>query len=373
MKKVVIIGGGFGGVYAAKYLSKYPKDFEVTLISDNNYFLFTPLLHEVATGGLSEKSVAEPIREIFRKTKVRFIKERVLEVRKDKKIVKTETGEISYDELIISTGSESRPPEGAFSLKTLNDARVLRRRIIDEVEKDYGKEITFVVVGAGPTGIEVACELEEFLHDTLCDKYYPDMCHDHLRIVLIHSKDSILEQFHKKVRDFSMKILKKKRIEIILSDRMAEYKDGKVTTDNGKVIDTNVLIWTAGVKANNNLFDGEVDNYLKTKEGIYVVGDASGKGPMLAQKAVDEALYVTRSIRGEDDRPYVFQKKGMLLSLGNWMAAGEVGGFVIRGRFAWWVWRTIYLFKFNSNRKRLRIAFEWTVNLFFPRDITAID
>lgn len=404
-KKIVIVGGGFGGVYTARALARMGRQYDVTLINRTNYFLFTPLLHEVATGALSEESVAEPLREIFRKTNVKFLQAEVTSVDRQNKTLVAGQEEINYDYLVLATGADTNffgapKDESCFTLKNLDDAVRMRDHIIDRIEQasaedvsDKRKELlTFVVVGGGPTGVELVAEMAEFVLDTLCDGYTKtSIKKNDARIVLIHAGQVLLGQFSPKVQSYARKTLEKKGIELMLGTRVQKIIDGGVYLSEEEVIRAGTIVWTAGVSPQMPDFNNkpELDEHKRLKadeylrlvgdESVFVLGDVAGdkgESPMLAQVAVSQAKVVAgnicASIRNKKLRSFVFKKKGMLVSLGQWNAAGDIGAITIKGRFAWWLWRTIYLFKFNSWRKRLRIVFEWTINLFSARDTTRV-
>ena len=405
-KKIVIIGGGFGGVYTAKCLTKMVKNYDILLINRNNYFLFTPLLHEVATGGLSEESVAEPIREVFRKTNINFLQTEVTGINRKNKTVETKLKDVPYDYLVVATGATTnfygmQCDDKCFTLKDLKDAVDLRDHIITVVQqastetdpKKRKELLTFVVVGGGPTGVELVAEISEFVCDTMCYDYTKFAVKpEEISIVLIHAGQELLSGFSEKVQDYAKKTLEKKNVQILFGIRVQKVKNNKVHISDKDKINAGTVVWTAGVSAQVPEFKNgpmlndhkriRADEYLRVEgsEHEFVVGDVAGdriESPMLAQVAVNQAKVVAKnicaSIRGKKLKPYSYKIKGALVSLGQWNAAGDIGSFItIKGKFTWWLWRTIYLFKFNSWRKRFRIASEWTINLFYPRDITKV-
>jgi len=400
--RVVIIGGGFGGVYTAKTLSKsiHRKKLEVILIDKENYFLFTPLLHEVATGGLSPLSVTLPLREIFSKAcNVSVMQDEVLSVDLEEKQVVLKDRSVEFDSVVFATGAKTnfRNTEGArgytLPLKNLLDAALIRNTIINNFEKavyekdkkEKKKLLTFVVVGGGATGIEFACELADFVKGTLL-KYYPLSNEDKelLSVKLVVSGNEVLKQFPDESRKITQDKLIEKGVDIIFN-RKASLVDGEgLKLSEGERIDSKAVIWTAGIEPQN--VSGEshmkVQKSLKLEgyDSAYAIGDVAVVSdkyyPDLAQVAVEQAFIVAynieRSLLNQDPVDFDYKIRGMLASLGQWMAVGNVFGRNISGRFAWWLWRTIYLFKFPSWRKRIKVALEWTINLFYPRDITKI-
>ncbi|MEX0910215.1 MAG: NAD(P)/FAD-dependent oxidoreductase [Candidatus Paceibacterota bacterium] len=401
--KILIIGGGFGGIYTAVNLSKNfknQKDMQITLVNQTNYFLFTPLLHEVATGSLSPLSTAEPIREILRGTNIEFIQTTVTNIDKDTQQVSTTTGHLNYDYLVIATGSKTNfyhiDDTTVFELKNLRQAVNLKNHLIDKIElststknlEEKNKLTTFVIVGGGATGVELAAELAGFTCQTMIKKYYHPTSSKlgQIKIYLINSNHTLLPHLNSKIQTIATKTLIKKGIILKLGTKVEDCTNNQVTLSSGEKISTNTIIWTAGVLPHHPNTDTghkriEVNDFLQDLNhlNVFALGDVAGqenRAPMLAQVATKQGAVVAKNIEAliNDKKltSFKFKSQGTLLSLGTWNAVGEIGGFVISGRFTWWLWRTIYLFKFMSWRKRFRIMAEWTVNLFFPRDITKI-
>lgn len=415
-KKVVIVGGGFGGVYATQYLAPLVKKglIEITLISKDNHFLFTPLLHEVATGSLPAESVIEPLREVFRGSGIGVVISEVKCINTKSNVVEAISGErYNFDYLILATGALSAGPQvsGAgeqslLTLKSIKDANAIRNKLIDQFEHAVAaqnkevrrKELSFVVVGAGPTGVEVVAEIAEFARTSLC-AYFADagIKKDDVSITLVGKSTEVVPQFHPSVRTYVADSLQRKGVRLVLGKGVTDVKTSSIRLDDGKEIPAALLVWTTGVRPIFPAFFGEmktdtsgrvlVDEFLRVKGNvnIFAVGDvaatlgmknADQPLPMLAQVAVREAQHVAKNItaliKGKSLVPFSYRIRGLLLSLGQWDAAAEVLSFRFYGRFAWWLWRTIYLFNYPSWRKRFKVAGRWTVNLFTPRDITRI-
>lgn len=398
--KIVIIGGGFGGVYSAINLIKKfdGNEIEITLINKNNYFLFTPLLHEVATGALTPDSIVEPIREVFRNFPINFVEDTVLEIKKDKKEIITKKGQLSYDYLVIAPGAETNymnvpgASEYTFTLKNLQYAISIRNHVLGICEIANEKKdkslLNFTVIGAGATGVELVSELVEYIQHTMCN-YYRDsgFKEEDIIVNLVSASAEIIPQFPVKMREVALKELKKKNVTVYLNTKVVKIEPKKIYIDGDKTIDTNTIIWVAGVKPSANSILGitvgekgriDADEYLKSiqDESIYCLGDSSGTLPMLAQIAVQQAKIVALNIYNSTHKlplkKFTFTQKGLLISLGQWYAAGNFFGMTFSGKIMWWVWRTVYLFNFLSWRKRFEIAIEWTIDLFYPRDISLI-
>lgn len=426
--KIVIVGSGFGGVYTAKHLKKLASEgkAEVTLINRTNYFLFTPLLHEVATGGLSPLSVAEPIREIFRNSKIHFLQAEVKSIDDSKKIVLTSAGKIAYDFLVISSGATTNfygiPGAEKYSLqlKNIQDALDIRSSIIKACEKaatvsnteERRRLLSFTVVGGGATGVELAAELVEFAEETLCTYYKKSGNHntpehacslakEELSVNLVYNSPELIPHFPATMRSDAASTLTKKGVLLRANAKVTEVKSDKIILSDGNEIPSSTTIWVAGVAPAPLPVEGlvhdqagriKVDQFMRAegKEHIFALGDvshfmpvagseqleANKPLPMLAQVAVQQgkvtAHNIAATILSAPLHPFAFLQKGLLISLGQWHASGDIFGVILSGRIMWWIWRTVYLFNFHSWRKRFRIAAEWTVNLFYPRDITSI-
>jgi len=411
-KKIVIVGAGFGGIYVARKLKKLIKSglVEVTLINKTNYFLFTPLLHEVATGGLSPISATEPIREIIRNTGIQFKQAEVTTINLSEKVIETNSEKIKFDYLVLSSGAETNfhgipgAKENSLPLKSLRDALSIRTKIIDSFEKAAAepvgekrtKLLTFVVVGAGATGVELVAEIAEFAVGTLYPYYADTFCKKRdIKIILISREAEILSHFPKKLRDWSLQILNKKGISVLRDTSVTEIDENGASLKNGQKILSSNIFWTAGVSpilpkiigniglTENNRVKVDKNLLALNQDSVFVLGDVayfengqSGTVPMLAQAAVSQAKTVAENLQnilsGKPLQSFKYKSMGSLISLGEWQAVGDILGFKIKGKFAWWLWRTVYLFKFLSWKKRFRIASEWTINLFFSRDTTKI-
>lgn len=410
---IVIVGAGFGGMYVAKSLSKYVKsgEIDVTIINKTNYFLFTPLLHEVATGGLSASSVSEPLREVFAGTGINIALGEVKTINITDRRINVGSATIHYDYLLLATGADtnyydiSGAEHFSVPLKSLEDALKIRSKIIRSFElalyesdpEERLKHLSFAIVGGGPTGVEIAGELADFLEE-LVKRYYSNTnrCKkEETSVHLIDSRKELLERFPAKLRTQAKERLLLKGVNIHNGLGVTNVnRDGLILSDGSKISATNV-IWCAGVKPSipfiedfqPELLAGRLlaDEFFRMRgqERVFLIGDVAGytnnEGkplPMLAQVAVRQAitvannLLISAGIQNKALHNFSFKMKGSMVSIGQWFAIGKVYSLNISGKLTWWLWRTVYLFKFVSKKKRLRIAFEWTLNLFLPRDIT---
>ncbi|MBU6231208.1 NAD(P)/FAD-dependent oxidoreductase [Patescibacteria group bacterium] len=419
--RIVILGAGFGGVYVGRRLKRLAKKglIDLTIVNRTNYFLFTPLLHEVATGGLGPRNVAEPLRQIFRDSGTKIVQAEIRSIDPEKRLV-TVSGEqedciIPYDYLVLASGAETNyygipgAKENTLPLKTLWDAIAIRSRIIDAFElgvlakspDELARDLSFIVVGGGATGVEAASELAEFVREM--KKKYFRKAGLQTRVSLIHTGKELLEMFAPKLRLAAEKRLRKNKVDLLLGRTVVEASPSGLKMSDGTTVEAGTVIWAAGVKATAPAFVGTtpalsggrlvVDQYfrLQMSDRIFVLGDAAAyvdahefqkdsaktrPVPMLAQAAVAQSRAVAHnviaSIRRRPLRNFHFESKGSMVSVGQWFAIGEIYSLHIAGSLAWWIWRTVYLFKFASWQKRIRIAIDWTINSFYPRDITKL-
>jgi NADH:ubiquinone reductase (H+-translocating) len=414
---IVILGAGFGGVYVAKKLIPLVQQgkIDVTIVNRTNYFLFTPLLHEVATGGLSTSNVAEPLREIFAGTDVEICQGAIQSINISDKRVNVSgaiPATLHYDYLVIATGAETNyyniPGAEKFTLplKTLADAEAIRAAVIEAFEKAVYdidpamrlKQLSFAVVGGGATGVEVAAELSEFI-DGILKRYYTRTNHcrpEEPSISLVHTGKELLMQFPPSLREISAKRLKDAGVIIHPDVTVTEVSALGLHLASNVTIPASTIIWAAGVKPSIPYFEEGtpplvtgrlvVNEYFEVAncERVFAIGDVAsyvdrvtnqGKSlPMLAQVAVGQAdilaSNIIASINEKRMKTFDYHSKGSMVSIGQWFAIGEIYSMKIAGRFTWWLWRTVYLFKFASWKKRVRIMIEWTLDVFYPRDIT---
>jgi NADH:ubiquinone reductase (H+-translocating) len=390
MKKptVVVIGGGFAGVYATRHLLKY--GYPVFLMSRRNHFTFTPLLHEVATGSLITHDVAFEYESFFKHPAFEFISGEVSELDPDRKKVQVNGSYVTYDVLVIATGSRTnehlvKGMEHAYELKVVEDARRLKNAIIEKAQ-GAEKDLTVTVVGGGPTGLELVFEI-----DRLCKtlkKYHPSFKHT-LRV--IHAQAELGGKTLSSIHEYINSHVKKREISVELNTFAKEITSAGVQTSKG-FFASDITVLCAGVRPSTDFLRGTiplderchitVDQYLRVVgfEDMYAAGDVisiDGESiPKLAQTAVVEGDVVARNIHasvvGKPLSSYRPRVNGMLLSLGYGRGVGQLFGIVVKGVLAWYLWRTIYLFKTPGLRNKLRVAFSWTLGLFSGRNLTSL-
>ncbi len=422
---VVILGSGFGGTYVAKHLASRVRkgEIDLTIVNKTNYFLFTPLLHEVATGSLSPMSVAEPLREVFINTGIALCQGAIQEIDTVSHRVHISSNgarhTLPYDYLVLATGAATNyysipgAEKYTFPLKSLSDAVRIRTRIIDCFEEaimaedpaERARLLSFVVVGGGPTGVETVAELNEFVH-SIVERYYcteETCCHNEVKVTLVHTGSELLQMFSPKLRTATEERLRSEGIILRLNSTVTNVTSLGVTLTGDKSVTTSAnpssdmissatIIWTAGVKPIIPDFVNVVPNLTKGRlttdeysrlnltgtvdERVFALGDMAGLLPTLAQAAVQQAEIVAgnimASIHEQPLKTLEYKSKGSMVSVGQFFAIGEIFSKDHYGHWVWWLWRTVYLFKFASWKKRVRIAFDWTIQIFSSRDITKL-
>jgi NADH dehydrogenase len=407
---IVILGGGFGGLHAALKLEKYigrVHGLTVTLINRENFFLFTPMLHEVAAGDLDLTTIVNPVRKLLRK--VNFFEGEVEGIDLENKQVTVSHGfdrhthQINFDQLVVGLGSTTNfyglpgLEEHALTMKSLGDAIQLRNRLVALLEEADSEccstarnaLMTFVVAGGGFAGVETLGSIADFAAEIL--PLYPNLRREHLRFVLVHPGETILPELDKKLGEFARKNLEKRGIEVRVNIKVESATADEVVLSDGERIPARTLIWTAGTAAHMLVKDlpcakdrGRllVDEYLRVKgtSGVWGVGDCAlipdlrtGKyHPPTAQHALREGNTLAHNllvmIRGGELKPFRFSTLGQLATIGRRTGVASLFGFRISGFLAWWMWRTIYLSKLPRFEKKVRVALDWTLDLLFSKD-----
>ena len=426
-KKIVILGGGFAGVECARQLEKEfgnNPEIELVMVSEDNFLLFTPMLPQVASGMIETRHIVLPIRTVCKKTK--FYEGRIKNIDPYGKIVTLwGTGDkrgisIHYDFLVVALGSETNffgmadVEKNAYTMKTLNDAVMLRNRIIDMLEQAENETnpilrksfLNFVVAGGGFAGIETAGELMDLLLDAR--KHYPTISKEDLRVVVIEALPMILPGFNEKLADFAKEKMTDRKIDIRLKTAITSFDGNEVTTkvlvQNPKeptdepiidVIRTKTLIWTAGVTPVNtikrSMFKTEkgkviVNDYLEVADfpGVFAIGDCAlhidpktqRPLPPTAQIAEAQAKIAAKNlislIKNSKKEKFVYHSKGQMAIIGKRSGIATFLGMNISGFWAWLIWRNVYLSKITTFDKKIRVLLDWTIDLFFDRDISRL-
>lgn len=399
-KHLVIVGGGFGGLYTLKSIQRcsdcLENDLKITLISKENYFTFSPMLHEVATGGLDYNNVVEPIRDVI-DCSVTFIQDTVKEVNLDKQTIKCSMNELNYDYLVLATGATTNyfgnenAEKYSIPLKSIIDSKNIKNQILSCFEKaanetnpkEKEKLLTFVVVGGGPTGIELVTEIAELIDDSLLHKF-PTITKKDTHLVLACGND-ILGPFDeiskKRAKDYMTKL----DIKLVM-DFVKDVEKEKVLFNKEDSVETCSIFWAAGVKPILPKMHPEIEKdkigalivkptlQLNSYGNVFALGDIASGWPMLAYTATRQAKYVAMNIlaliKGEKLNEFEFEPKVKLVSLGRNNALGEFLGLKLSGRLIWFLWRSVYWSKVLSFKKKAKISLNWAFNLFVSRDIS---
>ncbi len=426
-KKIVILGGGFAGVECARQLEKEfgnDPETELVMVSEDNFLLFTPMLPQVASGMIETRHIVLPIRTVCKKTK--FYEGRVKNVDPYGKIVTLwGTGDkrgisIHYDFLVVALGSETNffgmadVEKNAYTMKTLNDAVMLRNRVIDMLEQAENETnpilrksfLNFVIVGGGFAGIETAGELMDLLLDAR--KYYPTIQKSDLKVIVLEALGMILPGFNQKLADFAKDKMVERGIDIRLKTAVTSFDGNEVTIksldenpkdsiDTSKIdsIVTKTLIWTAGVTPVNtikrSMFKTEkgkviVNDYLEVSDfpGVFAIGDCAlhidpeteRPLPPTAQIAEAQAKIAAKNlislIKNSKKEKFVYHSKGQMAIIGKRSGIATFLGMNISGFWAWLIWRNVYLSKITTFDKKTRIFLDWVIDLFFDRDISRL-
>jgi NADH dehydrogenase len=407
--RILVLGGGFGGVYTALHLERTlgrRPDVEITLVSRENFFLFTPMLHEVAASDLDITHIVSPLRTLLKRTTI-FIGD-IAAIDLDARRVRVAHGfethehELAYDQLVIALGSMTNfyglpgLEQRALTMKTLGDAIHLRNRVIATLEEAdtecaAGRDglLTFVVAGGGFAGVETIAGLNDFVREAL--KFYPRLTPDRIRMVLVHAGPTILPELGERLGAYAQQKLAARGIEIRTEAKVAGVTDRGVLLADGTGIRSRLVVWTAGTSPHPllhglpcRLDKGRVvvDEALAVPGygGVWALGDCAvvpdwrtGRPhPPTAQHALREAKTVAANIAatldGGQPRAFDFRIIGQLAAIGRRTGVARVFGINFSGFFAWWLWRTIYLSKLPRFEKKCRVAIDWTLDLLFSKD-----
>jgi len=419
---IVVVGGGFAGVYCAKKLSEQlrgkPEAKRAALISSENYMVFQPMLAEVAGASLAPRHVINPIRRLVRNIDV--YKGEVMDIDLEKREMEVDTGyfsagvKVHFEHLVLAVGAEidlSRVPgmpEHAFLMQNVGDAMVLRSTIISRMEEanierrpEVRKRLlSFVIVGGGYSGVETAGEVLDMVHEAA--RFYANVREDDIRVVLIHSRDYILPTLSRGLGEYAAKKLRERGLEILLNERVKAVTATKVYLQGGNVIDSALVVSTVG-NAPHRIIRNLCDRYdvshqryrlntdphmrVEGQDRLWAAGDCAavplheGKEgeccPQTAQFAMRQgeklAINLIRERQGKELVPFKFTGLGELASIGHRTAVANIMGMRVSGFLAWFLWRTIYLSKMPGTERKVRVMIDWTLDLFFPRDINLLN
>lgn len=399
-KRVVIVGGGFGGLKLARQLKS--EEFQIVLLDKNNYHLFQPLLYQVATAGIEPSAISFPFRKIFHRRKYFHI--RICEAQRvisEENILETSIGAVAYDYLVISTGCDTnyfgndKMALQTMSLKTTSEALYNRNKVLESFEKaqnindlnEREKLMTFIIVGGGATGIELSGALAE-MRKFILPQDYPDLDINHMRIILIDAGHRLLAAFSEQSSKEVQEYLDKKGVEIKVDCKVEEYKNGLLTLGDGTSISSANVFWVAGVKANSmpgmspeaygpgNRLCVDLYNRVCGSQNIFAIGDTAlmispdyPKGhPQVVQPAIQQARLLVKNLsrleQGLPIKSFTYHNKGSMATIGRNNAIVELKEIRFGGFSAWAVWLFIHLMSIVGVKNRLFIFIDWMWSYF---------
>lgn len=399
-KRIVIVGGGFGGMNLLKYLDD--KVYQIVLFDRNNFHTFVPLLYQVATAGIEPDSIVDPLRNLLRKRiDVHFRMMKVLQIRPEDKMIDTAVGSLSFDYLVIATGNDANfygnqsIEEKSLKLQTLQDSLNMRSRILqnfeiatltnDDAERD--RLTNFVIVGGGPTGVELAGTMAE-LRSHVLPQDYPELDFDIMKVYLVHSRDYLLPYMPEKGGRQAEKFLREMGVEIILNTKVTDYDGRTATLSDGRGLESECLIWCAGVKGlsipglsaectEKNSYLVNEYNQVKGYDAIFAIGDiallkteAYPHGyPGVAQTAIQQGRQLAHNLmqlsREKPMKPFHFTNRGTIATIGrNKAVANFVGNIRAGGWLAWFAWWVVHIYYLVGFRNKLGTLANWVLNYF---------
>lgn len=418
--RVVILGGGFAGVTTAEHLEQEfgaDQGVSITLVSNTNALLFTPMLAEVASSSLEATHITTPLRTSLHRTDV--VRGQAMRIDMERRAVILEPDDmrsigddrarmgrvIEYDHLVLALGAVSNylgmdgVQKNSFDFKSLNDATRIRNRVIDlfdQAARDPDRAhraplLTFVVAGGGFAGAELAGGLNDFARGMLA--YYPTIAPEEIRVVLVHSRDRILPELSEPLAAYALERMAARGVIFKLNARVADARPGAVILQGGEEIATALLVWTAGTTPNplmrtlpverdrRGAVITDVTMAVPGHPGIWALGDCAAVPdlepgttcPPTAQHALRQAYRLASNIHAvahnKPPKPFRFNAIGSLCVVGHHTACAEVKGMRFSGLFAWLMWRGIYVSKLPGLDRKVRVLADWVIELFFPRDI----
>lgn len=406
-KRVVIVGAGFGGLWAARELARHETD--VFLLDRNNFHTFFPLLYQVGAAEVEPEDIAYPIRTVLRRRpNARFALVNVEGVDLHNKTVRGGSFQISYDYLILALGSEPHffgtpgAVEHAFPLRTMDHGIALRNHILSCFEKAAQEQdaeirrglLTFAIVGAGPTGVEFSGALAELIHGPL-RKDFASVNFDHVKIVLVEAAPDVVPGQPGAISRYAQDRLHRRRVEVRLNTKVERIEADRVHLSGGETLPTHTVVWTAGVKGSSQASTWglptarngcvKVAPTLQVPEHpeVYVIGDLAhveedGRPlPMIAPVAIQQgrvaARNIVRQFAGLPTQPFRYRDPGWMAVIGRNAAVARLGGRSFTGFPAWVIWLTVHLFKLIGFRNRLVVLLNWAWDyLFFERTVRLI-
>lgn len=401
-KRVVIVGGGFGGLKLSQKLVK--SDFQVVLVDRNNYHQFPPLIYQVASSGIEPSSIAFPFRKIFQKRKNFFFRlAEVTGILPEEKAIETTIGKISYDYLVLAAGTTTnffgnkQIEENSVPMKTLSESMGLRNVLLQRFEqalvttdpKERQSLLNIVIVGGGATGVEIAGALSE-MKNFILPKDYPDLPNSLMNIYLVESQARPLAAMSEKSSANVLKYLRTMGVNVLLNQQVTDYKEDTVYINDGSTIASKTLIWVTGVVA-NKLANMPADklgrgariivngfNQVKGMDGVFSIGDQCimpeadkawpAGHPQLAQVAIQQgnllADNLKRLAKGKPMKSFVYKNLGTMATVGRNKAVAEFAGMKIGGFTAWVMWLVVHLRSILGVKNKIFVFIDWMMNYF---------
>ncbi len=398
LKKIILIGGGFGGIEFAKKLDT--KKFQLIVLDEHNYHTFQPLLYQVATGGLEPDSVAYPVRKIFHKKRNIFFRvAKVFEIVPDKNVLLTSIGEMEYDYLIVATGSttnffgQENLEKNCLALKSITDALDIRsfllqnfeQAILESTDEEKKSLMNIVIVGGGPTGVEVSGAVAELKKHVLPNDY-PELDLSLMRITIIEASGKLLASMSEQSSLKAKKFLEKFGVHVMLNTSVKDFDGTIVSLSNGEKIFSRSVIWTAGVKGrtlpgikNESLVKGNrllVDSFNRVNDykNIFAIGDVASMqtetrkpDPMMAPVAIQHGKNLAMNLNknsGSAWKPFVYFDKGTMATIGRNKAVVDLKYWKFQGIFAWFTWLFVHLILLVGYRNKIVVLINWIWNYF---------
>lgn len=401
-KRVVIVGGGFGGLCLAKKLRN--SNFQVVLVDKNNYHQFPPLIYQIASSGIEPSSISFPFRKIFQRRKDFYF--RMAEVRSifpEHKIVQTSIGKISYDYLVLAAGTTTNffgnksIEENAIPMKNVSEAMGLQNAILSNFERaltcsnevERQELLNIVIVGGGATGVEIAGALSE-MKNFVVPKDYPDLPKSLVNIYLIEAGERLLSSMSNESSLSVENFLRRMGVNVLLNKMVTEFKDNKVYLKDGSTIATRTFIWVsgvAGVKIDNmpkesvgrgNRIEVDAYNQVKGMSDVFCIGDQSimpdgdenwaGGHPQLAQVAIQQGSLLAANLKRKEEgkalKPFKYKNLGTMATVGRNRAVAEFKKIKMAGFVAWVMWLIVHLRSILGVRNKIIVFYNWAINYF---------
>ncbi|TRZ79761.1 MAG: NAD(P)/FAD-dependent oxidoreductase [Nitrosopumilales archaeon] len=415
--RILILGGGFAGSNVLREAQKQFKgrDTEITLVSQDNFFLFTPMLPEISSGMLHASDITTPIRTFCKAAN--FCHARILSIDVENKSVSVirifdqKESVLEYDYLVLALGSKdnffgnNNIEEFAFTIKTLEDAIAIRNHVISVLEcADQERDsilqeqlLRFVVVGGGFAGVEIATEINHFLRDAT-KKYYKNIDPEKIRVIIVSARDGILPEVGDELGKFALDYVRKSGIEVITNTKAVDAGEDHVLLSDNTIVPCATLIWAGGVTvdpliATLKCEHGQsgrlvVDSYLRLKDypSIFALGDCANLVdqknnivyPTTAQIAIRQAQLVSENLVAEITgnasslKQFDYHNKGVMATIGKRTGVALLNGKKIKGFPAWFLWRSFYWSHLPTREKKIKVGFDWLLSLIFPGDIMTV-